>query len=57
MMQGVDRRIQVAMLLLQAGKFSFKFALIFVGHGHFDLSAIIVGPDAYQANGRERFRC
>ena len=46
MMQGVDRRIQVAMLLLQAGKFIFKFALIFVGHGHFDLSAIVVRPDA-----------
>jgi hypothetical protein len=32
-MQRVDRRIEIAMLLLQAGELVFKLALIFVGHG------------------------
>jgi hypothetical protein len=33
LMQGVDRRIEIAMLLLQPCELGFEFALIFVGHG------------------------
>ena len=33
LMQRVDRRIEIAMLLLQPGKLVFELALIFVGHG------------------------
>src|SRR5882724_10745131 len=32
LMQGIDRRIEVAMLLVQPSELGFKFALIFVGH-------------------------
>ena len=32
-MQRVDRRIEIAMLLLQPGKLVYELALIFVGHG------------------------
>jgi len=33
LMQRVDRRIEITMLLLQPGEFVFKLALIIVGHG------------------------
>src|SRR5215470_19771506 len=33
LMQRVDRRVEVAVLLLQPGKLGLEFALIFVGHG------------------------
>jgi hypothetical protein len=33
LMQRIDRRVEVAVLLLQPGKFGLEFALIFVGHG------------------------
>jgi hypothetical protein len=33
LVQRVDRRIEIAMLLLQPGKLVFELALIFVGHG------------------------
>ncbi len=33
LMQRVDRRIEIAMLLLQPGELVFELALIFVGHG------------------------
>ena len=33
LMQRVDRRIEIAMLLLQPGELVFKLALIIVGHG------------------------
>jgi hypothetical protein len=33
LMQGVDRRIEIAVLLLQPRKFGLEFAIIFVGHG------------------------
>ena len=32
-MQRVDRRIEIAMLLLQPGELVFELALFFVGHG------------------------
>jgi len=32
-MQRVDRRIEIAMLLLQPGELGFKLTLIIVGHG------------------------
>ena len=33
LMQRIDRRIEIAMLLLQAGELVLKLALIIVGHG------------------------
>jgi hypothetical protein len=33
LMQRIDRRIEIAMLLLQSGELGLEFALIFVGHG------------------------
>ena len=33
LMQRVDRRIEIAVLLLQPREFDVEFALIFVGHG------------------------
>jgi hypothetical protein len=33
LVQCVDRRVEVAVLLLQPRELEFKFALIFVGHG------------------------
>src|SRR5437762_12438796 len=33
LMQRVDRRIEITMLLLQPGELVFELALIFVGHG------------------------
>jgi hypothetical protein len=32
-MQRIDRRIEIAMLLLKPGELAFKLALIIVGHG------------------------
>ena len=32
LMQSVDRRVEVAVLLLQPSEFGLEFALIFVGH-------------------------
>jgi hypothetical protein len=32
-MQGIDRRVEIAVLLLQPCELGFEFALIFVGHG------------------------
>jgi hypothetical protein len=32
MMQRIDRRVQIAVLLLQPSKFGVQLALIFVGH-------------------------
>ena len=32
LMQRVDRRVEIVVLLLQPREFGFKFALIFVGH-------------------------
>jgi hypothetical protein len=32
-MQGIDRRVEIAVLLLQPCQLSLEFALIFVGHG------------------------
>jgi hypothetical protein len=31
-MQRIDRRVEIAMLLLQSGELGLEFALIFVGH-------------------------
>jgi hypothetical protein len=31
-MQGIDRRVEIAVLLLQPGELSVQLALIFVGH-------------------------
>ena len=36
LMQGVDRRVEIAVLLLQPGELGFEFTLIFVGHGVLD---------------------
>jgi hypothetical protein len=33
LMQGIDRRIQIAVFLLEAGELGGEFALFFVGHG------------------------
>ena len=33
LVQGINRRVEIAVLLLQPGELSFEFALIFVGHG------------------------
>jgi hypothetical protein len=33
LMQGIDRRVEIAVLLLQPRELGFEFALIFVGHG------------------------
>jgi hypothetical protein len=33
LVQGIDRRVEVAVLLLQPCELVFEFALIFVGHG------------------------
>jgi hypothetical protein len=33
LMQGIDRRIEIAVLLLQPCELGFEFTLIFVGHG------------------------
>jgi hypothetical protein len=33
LMQCIDRRVEIAVLLLQPCEFGFKFALIFIGHG------------------------
>ena len=33
LVQGIDRRVEVAVLLLQPCELGFEFALIFVGHG------------------------
>jgi hypothetical protein len=33
LMQSVNRRVEVAVLLLQPSEFGLEFALIFVGHG------------------------
>jgi hypothetical protein len=33
LMQRIDRRVEIAVLLLQPREFVLKFALIFVGHG------------------------
>ena len=33
LMQGIDRRVEIAVLLLQPCELGFEFALIFVGHG------------------------
>jgi hypothetical protein len=33
LMQGIDRRVEIAVFLLQPREFGFEFALIFVGHG------------------------
>lgn len=33
LMQGIDRRVEIPVLLLQPRKFSLQLALIFVGHG------------------------
>jgi hypothetical protein len=33
LMQGIDRRVEIAMFLLQPGELGPEFALIFVGHG------------------------
>jgi hypothetical protein len=32
LMQRIDRRVQIAVLLLQPGEFGLQFALILVGH-------------------------
>lgn len=32
LVQGIDRRVEIAVLLLQPGELGFEFALIFVGH-------------------------
>jgi len=32
LMQGIDRRVEIAVLLLQPCKFGLQLALIFVGH-------------------------
>jgi hypothetical protein len=32
LMQGIDRRVEIAVLLLQPCELGFEFALIFVGH-------------------------
>jgi len=33
LMQSIDRRVEIAVLLLQPRELGFEFALIFVGHG------------------------
>jgi hypothetical protein len=33
LLQRVNRRVEIAVLLLQSREFGVKFALIFVGHG------------------------
>jgi len=33
LVQGIDRRVEVAVLLLQTCELGLEFALIFVGHG------------------------
>jgi hypothetical protein len=33
LMQGIDRRVEIAVLLLQPCELGFEFAFIFVGHG------------------------
>ena len=33
LLQGIDRRVEIAVLLLQPSQFSRKLALIIVGHG------------------------
>jgi hypothetical protein len=33
LMQGIDRRVEIPVLLLQPRKFGLQLALIFVGHG------------------------
>jgi hypothetical protein len=33
LMQSIDRRVEIAVLLLQPCELGFEFALIFVGHG------------------------
>jgi len=32
-MQGIDRRVEIAVLLLQSCKLGCELALIFIGHG------------------------
>ena len=47
LVQGIDRRVEIAVLLLQPGELGFEFALIFVGHG-----VLIANPDE-KAKGKE----
>jgi len=39
LVQGIDRRVEIAVLLLQPGELGFEFALIFVGHGVLNANA------------------